>query len=355
MSGIAMLGMTLVSAIATIAIGGFDIMNGPEAKKNDGPPAEVTVPTLPALPPLPPLTGPPPPAHIKQDTTPDADAAFGEAVKSKISRAFPKIDVKDPNGATYDSYSARVVNHVCNKDTLEFDDGLDGTEHLIFMAALVLLCRGSADLVYLDDSNNPQPDTTSNKKTSSTKDLKLCWANKPVVVFVRYTDNARSLYEIVVHHARERQTFNFTCAVNGNGYGDSNMGDMKARIADIKSPADVVSVVRRYSGNTMYTGPAREMEGRDDCLYTLAALVLDVPDWRDRIDDAYKSYGFMEVAKEALKEHGINNGKYEARRPGITEEPKKQGDDRGRDNRGRDNRGRDNRGRNNNGRRNGRR
>ena len=334
MSGIAMLGMTLVSAIATIAIGGYDILNGgdkkdiPSTESPAAPPAQ-----LPALAPLPPLAGPAPPAHVKRDTAEDADEKFASNVSSKISRAFPKIEGKDTDGGTYDSFSARVVNHVCNKDTLEFDDGQDATEHYKFMAALVLLCRGSADLVYKDDKDVGTPDQTGtqdrpgaqNRSTKSNKGWqRLCWANKPIVILMRYGgDFSRSFYEIVVHHARERQTFNFTCSVNG---GDRNVfqdGRSIKELLDTIDIPDVKNMVQRYSSNTMYAGPTRDIEGRDDCLYTLAAIVLDVPDWRDRIDDEFKSRDFMEYVGEALKEHGINTGKYEQRRPGINEEPKK--------------------------------
>ena len=61
---------------------------------------------------------------------------------------------------------------------------------------------------------------------------------------------------------------------------------------------------------------------------TMRAIVLDAPDWRDRIDDEFKSRDFMEYVGESLKEHGINTGKYEARRPGINEEPKKDKEDK---------------------------
>jgi hypothetical protein len=336
MSGIAMLGMTLVSAVATIAIGGYDILNG-DAKTTEPPAAPAAVPVAPALPPLSPLSGPPPPAHVKRDTTQDADEKFASNVSSKISRAFPKIEGKDTDGGTYDSFSARVVNHVCNKDTLEFDDGQDATDHYKFMAALVLLCRGSADLVYKDDKDvmaTPDQTSSQNKPAKSNKGWqRLCWANKPIVVLMRYGgDFSRSFYEIIVHHARERQTFNFTCSVNG---GDRNVfQDPKTikELLDTIDIPDVKSMVQRYSGGNMYSGPTRDIEGRDDCLYTLAAIVLDVPDWRDRIDDEFKSRDFMEYVGESLKEHGINTGKYETRRPGINEEPKKDKDDKNKQN-----------------------
>lgn len=339
MSGIAMLGMTLVSAIATIAIGGYDVLSG---DKKDTTAQDTQLPVqLPAQPPLPPLTGPAPPAHVKRDTTQDADEKFAANVSSKISRAFPKIEGKDTEG-TYDSFSVRVVNHVCNKDTLEFEDGQDATEHYKFMAALVLLCRGSADLVYKDDKDagtpdqpGTQPGTQTGTKTTNSKKgwQRLCWANKPIVVLMRYGgDFSRSFYEIVVHHARERQTFNFTCSVNG---GDRNVfqdGRSIKELLDTIDIPDVKNMVQRYSSNTMYAGPTRGIEGRDDCLYTLAAIVLDVADWRDRIDDEFKSRDFMEYVGEALKEHGINTGKYEQRRPGINEEPKKDNNDKNKNN-----------------------
>jgi hypothetical protein len=335
MSGIAMLGMTLVSAIATIAIGGYDILNGHQDKKDSVPAGEPAAapPVQSSIPEskIPPLTGPAPPAHVKKETTQDADERFASSVSSKISRAFPKIEGKDADGATYDSYSARVVNHVCNKDTLEFDDGQDGTEHLKFMAALVLLCRGSADLVYKDDKDGGSDQNgTQDKNVAKNKGWqRLCWANKPIVILMRYGgDYSRSFYEIIVHHARERQTFNFTCSVNG---GDRNVFQDGRGIKDLLDTIaipDVKSMVQRYSGSNMYSGPVRDIEGRDDCLYTLAAIVLDAPDWRDRIDDEFKSRDFMEYVSDALKEHGINTGKYDTRRPGINEEPKKDKDDK---------------------------
>lgn len=333
MSGIAMLGMTLVSAVATIAIGGYDILNG-DTKTPDA--AETATPALQPLAPLTPLTGPAPPAHVKKDTSQDADEKFLTTLASKISRAFPRIDGKDSDGATYDSYSARVVNHVCNKDTLEFDDGQDGTEHLKFMAALVLLCRGSADLVFLKDKDSStSTDPKDPTKPAKTGWQRLCWANKPIVVVMRYgEDYSRSFYEIVVYHARERQTFNFTCSVNGGDRGmlQGELEDLLKNMGDGKDLQDVKSTVKRYSGNTMYSTPPADMEGRDNCIYTLAAIVLDVPDWRDRIDDDFKSRDCMEFVSEALKEHGINTGKYETRRPGINEEPKKDKDDKNKSN-----------------------
>ena len=339
MSGIAMLGMTLVSAVATIAIGGYDILNGDT--KTDPAATDVAAavaPTAPALPPLAPLTGPAPPAHVKRDTTQDADEKFLTTLASKISRAFPRIDGKDSDGATYDSFSARVVNHVCNKDTLEFDDGQDGTEHFKFMAAMVLLCRGSADLVYKEDKESATTtDPATNKPVKQTGWRRLCWANKPIVVVMRYgEDYSRSFYDIIVFHARERQTFNFTCSVNG---GDRNLfqdgrglKELLDSMGDAKELQDVKSTVKRYSGNTMYSTPVADMDDRDNCIYTLAAIVLDVPDWRDRVDDDFKSRDCMEFVSEALKEHGINTGKYEQRRPGINEEPKKDKDDKNKSN-----------------------
>lgn len=343
MSGIAMLGMTLVSAVATIAIGGYDILNGDrtDPKKPDQETATATVPVAPPLPPLAPLTGPAPPAHVKRETTQDADDKFLNTLSSKISRAFPRIDGKDSDGATYDSYSARVVNHVCNRDTLEFDDGQDATEHLKFMAAMVLLCRGSADLVFLKDKDSSASASVDPKdpkdptKPAKTGWQRLCWANKPIVVVMRYgEDFSRSFYEIVVYHARERQTFYFTCSVNGGDRGmlRGELQDLLNNMGDGKDLQDVKSMVRRYSGNTMYSTPPADMVGRDNCMYTLAAIVMDVPDWRDRIDDDFKSRDCMEFVSEALKEHGINTGKYEQRRPGINEEPKKDNNDKNKQN-----------------------
>lgn len=349
MSGIAMLGMTLVSAVATIAIGGYDILNG-DAKKPDAETAGA-VPAAPALPPLAPLTGPAPPVHVKTDTSQDSDEKFLTTLSSKISRAYPRIDGKESDGATYDSFSVRVVNHVCNRDTLEFDDGQDATEHLTFMAAMVLLCRGSADLVYKEDKDTPTTTDPSTNKPAAKQTgwRRLCWANKPIVVVMRYgEDFSRSFYEIVVYHARERQTFNLTCSVNG---GDRNLfrdgrelKELLESMGDAKELQDVKSTVRRYSGNTMYSTPPTDLDDRDNCIYTLAAIVLDVPDWRDRIDDDFKSRDCMEFVSEALKEHGINTGKYETRRPGINEEPKKVSNDNNknrRDDRRRDDRRRD--------------
>jgi len=203
MSGAVILAMTLVSAAATIAVGGFDILSSPPADSREPAAAEAEDNTPVALHPTSVVTVTATAARVVPKA-PHADAAFAKYVHDTIAFATPKYDATSTGGGSTHWYFSALVKYVCHRFTLD----TDADEHQKFLAAVALLCRKDVDLLI---KGVALPGTTAalgatgaagSAAVSADTWTQMRWGNRNKIVVLNFDGDARYAAAVVDGPAR---------------------------------------------------------------------------------------------------------------------------------------------------------
>lgn len=225
MSATVILAMTMISAAATIAIGGFDVLNTDPAPVAQAPGApvdkrsvievlqdtEATVRA--AVQAMPGPQGPVVmvPATVKEKTLGGTEA-FRKFLHDTIASPMPKYEPggAGDNGSTH-WYFTSLIRYVCHRFTLE--TSLD--ERQKFLAALCLICRKHGDLVIKGaDITESVANAQGGNSSQSQKDkwIKMRWGNRRVITLLKY-DQVTEEYEACVINAKD-QTSHYVATSN---------------------------------------------------------------------------------------------------------------------------------------------
>ncbi len=193
MSGTAILAMTLISAAATIAIGGYDVLNDPPAPAAD-PASGRPVLDAPAASPAPVLDAPTAVtvSPVVKDKPADADDAFRKWIHDAIASPMPSYD-PFKNTVKYFPYATSLVRHVTHKWTM---DAEDVKEHEKLVAAVVLLARRHVDVLARGLPNLDRTDRTDRTdhadrtgRAGRADWQKAIWGNRNAIALLSFYDD----------------------------------------------------------------------------------------------------------------------------------------------------------------------
>lgn len=205
MSGTAIFAMTLISAAATIAIGGYDVLGSSmqktstSAKSAPASPggvlgaiaSAVTGSASPAAAPIP---------HVEKSM--DANETFVKWIHDTIASPQPLLEAKKTSeGVVAAPFCTSIVKFTTHQWTLE---AMEANAEDKFLAALVLLARKNADLI-VDKGFKVKakaPAGTTGPASTTTWSSML-WGNRPMVVLARVGDN-ESFYDACVMNVKTR-------------------------------------------------------------------------------------------------------------------------------------------------------
>lgn len=206
MSGTAIFAMTLISAAATIAIGGYDIlgssMQKTSAKSAPASPGGVlgaiasavtgsASPTASAAAPIP---------HVEKSL--DANETFVKWIHDTIASPQPLLEAKKTSeGVVAAPFCTSIVKFTTHQWTLE---AMEANAEDKFLAALVLLARKNADLVVDKGFKvKAKAPAGSTGPVSTATWSSMLWGNRPMVVLARVGDND-SFYDACVMNVKTR-------------------------------------------------------------------------------------------------------------------------------------------------------
>jgi hypothetical protein len=322
MSATVILAMTMISAAATIAIGGFDVLNTdpPKAASAPGAPvasvietelARINAATAAAQGPQGVVTAV---SAAVKDKPQDATELFLKYIHDTIASPMPKYEGnQNETGGESHWYCGTLVKFATHKFTLETT--LD--EHQKFLAATVLLCRKYADLLVKGvtglEAKVPQAATATGtpappRDNGASKWYKLRWGNRPTLVILTFDEDDDTKYKACIIDVRGRVAY-FIKSTDEEHTAETVLNGIVPESLEFKK------TVKHYLDMCVKT-EVPLCANRKVMLCVLAALVSEqgkeVPDYLDRLavyafeaDDAWR------VAMEGLRDHGMNIDAYE--------------------------------------------